>query len=109
MSQGRIEEEKNIIAIMVGYYCRKKEMNPVICTDCRELIEYAQARLDHCPFGEGKPACKKCSIHCYKPVMRERMKKVMSYAGPRMLFVFPKVVFRHYFCLTCFFRSRKVK
>lgn len=107
MSQGRIEEEKNIIAIMVGFYCRKKEKNPVICTDCRELIEYAQARLDHCPFGDEKTACKKCPIHCYKPVMRERMKRVMSYAGPRMFFVFPRIAFAHYFCFTCFFRSRK--
>ena len=109
MSHGRIEEEKDIIAIMIGYYCRNKEKNQVICTDCRELIEYAQARLDHCPFGDEKTACKKCPIHCYKPVMRERMKKVMSYTGPRMLFVFPRIAFAHYFCFSCFFRSRKAK
>ncbi len=107
MSVSKIEEEKNLLAVMVGIYCRKKEKNPVICTDCRELIEYAQARLDRCPFGEAKPACKKCPIHCYNPLMKERVKKVMRYAGPRMLLVSPGVALRHYLCVTFRFPSRK--
>ena len=109
MSTGKIEEEKNLLAFMVSIYCRKKEKNPVICADCRELIEYAQARLDHCPFGEAKPACKKCSIHCFKPEMKERIKKVMRYAGPRMFLLFPRKALMHYLCITCGFQSRKVK
>lgn len=94
---------------MVDYYCRKKENNKELCADCRQLIAYAQARLDRCPFGEGKSACKKCTIHCYKPDMRQRMRKVMAYTGPRMFFAFPKLAFAHYLPLNSLFRSRKSK
>ena len=56
-----------------------------LCPDCREVLDYARQRLDKCPFGEGKTTCANCRIHCYKPAMREQVKAVMRYAGPRML------------------------
>ena len=62
---------------------------------CRELEEYACKRLSHCPFGEEKPTCRLCTVHCYKPQMKERMKKVMRYAGPRMLLYHPIAAVRH--------------
>jgi len=58
-------------------------------------MEYAFARLDRCPFGENKTACKQCTVHCYKPQMREKMKQVMRYAGPRMLLYSPGAALRH--------------
>ena len=31
------------------------------------LNAYADKRLDKCVFGEEKPACKQCPVHCYQP------------------------------------------
>lgn len=74
---------------MIALYCRHKEGNTTLCPDCQKLSEYAHARLSHCRFGESKPTCKQCPIHCYNPQMREQMRAVMRYAGPRMLLYHP--------------------
>jgi len=66
-----------------------------LCEECSTLLDYAFARLDHCKFGEKKPTCKKCPIHCYKPAMREQMKETMRYAGPRMLWHHPVSAIKH--------------
>ena len=73
----------------------KKEKNAVLCPDCEELLRYAHTRLDRCPFGEKKSSCKKCTVHCYKPAMRERMRTVMRFSGPRMLLYAPWEAIRH--------------
>lgn len=80
---------------MIRLYCRKKERNKQFCESCRQLLEYACTRLDHCPFGERKTTCKRCCIHCYKPELRERMREVMRFAGPRMLFYHPLIALKH--------------
>ena len=47
------------------------------------------------PHGDNKPFCSNCPIHCYKPEMRQQMRAVMQYAGPRMLLSNPILVLRH--------------
>lgn len=91
----RIEQEKQTVEQMIRLYCRKKEGNKQLCPQCRELLEYAHARLSRCPFGEGKSSCRLCTIHCYKPEMKEHMREIMRYAGPLMLFYHPIAAFRH--------------
>jgi hypothetical protein len=49
----------------------------------------------HCPLIEDKPTCASCPVHCYKPVMRERIRAVMRYAGPRMLRRHPVLAILH--------------
>ena len=61
----------------------------------RGILGYARIRLSRCPFGENKSTCRQCSIHCYKPEMKERMREVMRYAGPRMLLYHPVAALRH--------------
>ena len=82
---------------MIRLYCRKKEGNSELCPECRELLDYALLRLSRCKFGEKKTSCKRCPIHCYKPDMRQRMREVMRYSGPRMLFYEPLEAIRHIF------------
>lgn len=60
-----------------------------LCEDCETLLDYAHRRLGVCPFGAGKPACNHCEVHCYSRKMREQVKAVMRYAGPRMLLRHP--------------------
>ncbi len=91
----RIEEEKRVVEFMIRLYCRKKEKNKELCPQCTKLLNYAHARLSRCPFGETKTACTHCSIHCYKPDMKERIKKVMRFAGPRMLWYSPIMAIKH--------------
>lgn len=93
--QDPIDWEKNTLEKMVKLYCRAKHRKKTICCDCRELIDYSQKRLDSCRYGKFKPACGNCPVHCYKPVMRERAKEVMRYAGPRMIIFHPLDAVRH--------------
>ncbi|WP_294142607.1 nitrous oxide-stimulated promoter family protein [uncultured Sanguibacteroides sp.] len=93
----RIEREKRIIEVMIRLYCRRKEGNEALCPECAELLEYARTRLSHCPFGEHKTSCKRCSVHCYSPKMRERVRNVMRFSGPRMLFYSPRATLEHLF------------
>lgn len=93
----RIGREKRVVEKMVRLYCRKKEGNASLCPDCEALVHYAFARLDHCRFGESKTSCKRCPVHCYKPAMRDRMREVMQFAGPRMIWYAPWEAIRHLF------------
>jgi len=92
----RIEEEKKTVRQMVEIYCKGyHHTDSGLCQECSALLDYAFARLDHCKFGEKKPTCKACPIHCYKPAMREQMKAAMRYAGPRMLWHHPVSAIKH--------------
>lgn len=95
MKQSRIEYEKRVVEQMITLYCRRHDGNKTLCDDCRDLIAYAHRRLDHCRFGEAKSACKDCPIHCYSPAMRERVREVMRWAGPRMMLYHPVAALRH--------------
>jgi hypothetical protein len=94
----RLAREKNTVRAMIEIYCRGIHSTATggsLCTECQTLLDYAVARLDRCPFGGEKPPCAKCSVHCYKPTLRERVKAVMRYAGPRMLWKHPILALRH--------------
>jgi len=58
-------------------------------------MEYASKRLDKCPFQEGKTTCAKCPVHCFKPDMRQQIRLVMRYSGPRMLLRHPLMAILH--------------
>ena len=60
----RIKEEQRVVEQMIRLYCRKMEGNKELCPSCKELLQYATARLGRCKFGENKPTCKKCPILC---------------------------------------------
>lgn len=79
--------EKKLVEQMIRVFCKgQRHEGGVPCAECRALIDYAWFRLDKCPFAPDKPACADCRIHCYKPEMRERIRAVMRYSGPRMVF-----------------------
>ncbi len=85
----RIERESRTVITMIAMYCGKNHPVSGLCGDCLELKNYALKRLESCPFGEGKTTCAKCPVHCYKPQMREKIRVVMRYAGPRMIYTHP--------------------
>jgi hypothetical protein len=62
-----------------------------------ELADYADRKLDLCPYGPEKPTCSNCPIHCYRTEPRERMREIMRYSGPRMLKNHPYLAIMHIF------------
>lgn len=98
--------EKELVSEMIALYCKKQHHTKIsrkkgghltgeLCLECRELAEYARTRSDRCPFMETKTFCSNCRVHCYKPEMREKIREVMRFSGPRMLFYHPIPALRH--------------
>lgn len=94
--QDKREHEKKIVSDMIALYCRKKHhQKNRLCTECAMLKEYAEKRSDQCPFMETKTFCSNCKVHCYKTEMREKIRRVMRFSGPRMLVYHPVAAVRH--------------
>lgn len=97
MKEKRLKREKHTIEVMIEIFCRgHHHISDGLCSECRQLLEYSLKRIDKCVFRNDKPACAKCPVHCYKPDMREQVRKVMRYAGPRMLIYHPLLTVLHY-------------
>lgn len=95
--ESMVEREKEDVSSMIEIYCRGKHgaEKYEICENCAKLQDYALERLDKCKFGEMKPNCQDCTVHCYKSSMRIKIKEVMKYAGPRMIIYNPGGAWRH--------------
>lgn len=95
MGAGRIGREKLTISRMIALYARDCPGASTEEGHYAVLNDYADKRLDKCVFGEEKPACKQCPVHCYQPAKREEMKQIMRWAGPRMLWRHPVLTVLH--------------
>ena len=89
------EREKEIVSLMISIYCRKKHGDKTLCPECAALDAYARQRSDKCPFMETKTFCSNCKVHCYKNEMRDKIRAVMRFSGPRMIFYHPIMAIRH--------------
>ena len=92
--ESKREREIKTVCLMIDLYCRKNH-GKELCVECKELKEYAAERSRRCPFMEKKTFCSNCKVHCYRPEMREKIRKVMRFSGPRMLFYHPIMAIRH--------------
>lgn len=94
--QKSILQEQQTVSRMIRIYCRAKHQpEGELCAECEGLRAYALRRIERCTFQPDKPTCGKCPVHCYRPEMRERIRNVMRYAGPRMLTADPIAAVRH--------------
>ena len=107
----RLAREEKTIAAMIALYCRDHHAAPAsssepagtpagqggdgLCPECAELLAYARLRLEKCRYGADKPTCANCETHCYRPAMREKVRVVMRYSGPRMLKLHPVLAVAH--------------
>lgn len=92
----KLLQEYQTIEAMVVLYCKANHQSTQVpCDSCNEFLSYAHTRLDRCPYGQAKPTCNKCPVHCYKPELKARAKEIMRYAGPRMLLSHPIMAIRH--------------
>ena len=124
MKNKSLKWEYKTIEAMISLSCmeRHSATKGELCPACRELLDYAHSHLDKCPYNikshskgyrgadedankdsrmkaawyqERKPTCALCPIHCYKSAMREQIRDVMRYAGPRMFRHHPILSIRH--------------
>lgn len=91
----RIARDQHTIRMMISLYCRRHLHHSEPSAEYRALSDYACRRLQHCRWGEAKPACKDCPTHCYAPDKRQKMHEIMRWTGPRMLFYSPRATMRH--------------
>jgi hypothetical protein len=83
------EKDLAIAERFIEVFCRQKHKaeraaagvgKGGLCDDCRELLDYSAERLARCPM-DPKPKCKDCTVHCYKPEYRQRIREVMKFSG----------------------------
>lgn len=91
------KKEIEVVTLMIQKYCRKKHKTKKgeLCEECSKLLDYVKFRRSKCPFGDNKPFCQNCKIHCYNKENREKIREVMRFSGPRIIFSHPVVCFKH--------------
>jgi hypothetical protein len=96
IKHSKMAREAKTIRYMIEIHCRGRHSTEnSLCAECAELQDYAMARLDKCPFQEMKSTCANCAVHCYRPDMRQRVREVMRYSGPRMMWRHPILALAH--------------
>lgn len=95
MKDGRLIDDASIVTAMIKIYCKGNHGTEELCDECLELAEYAELRVKNCKFGDKKPVCGKCTVHCYKQEMREKIREVMRYSGPKMVYKHPVMLLKH--------------
>ncbi|MEM9304761.1 MAG: nitrous oxide-stimulated promoter family protein [Pseudomonadota bacterium] len=95
----RLAREHRTMAAMVRIYCVDHHPDAAAhpCPGCMGFLAYAAKRLEKCPYGDDKPTCARCPIHCYKRAQREQARAIMRHAGPRMAWRHPWLALRHMF------------
>jgi hypothetical protein len=101
----RLHREKRTVGIMIAMYCSDHRAtprgdsadpkHPGLCPECAALLDYATSRIDVCRFGDAKPTCARCTVHCFRASEREAIRQVMRYSGPRMITRHPYLAVRH--------------
>lgn len=104
-SSRRVRREKQTLALMIHMFCAQNHtgfgalspvgQNAALCEQCASLRAYAEKRVEQCVFGDGKPTCARCTVHCFRSDMREEIRRIMRFAGPRMTFRHPHLAIRH--------------
>ncbi|MFO1406317.1 MAG: nitrous oxide-stimulated promoter family protein [Steroidobacteraceae bacterium] len=92
----RLEREFLTMHRMVEIHCTDRHgPGEGVCAECEAFLAYVHRRLEKCPYGDRKPTCARCPIHCYKPRERELARGIMRHAGPRMALRHPWLSLLH--------------
>lgn len=101
----RRAREMRTISQMIALYCAgnhadrprsgRAHCGEPLCAECAAVDAYAMLRTQRCRNMATKTSCDKCPNHCYRPEERKKIRAVMRYAGPRMLFHHPVAALRH--------------
>lgn len=95
------KKDLQVLALFTAVYCRAHQHEAMAelknlpsqlqrlqryryCRECLDFLHYAIERRLHCPLDD-KPSCKHCSIHCYRPGHREKVREIMRFSGQRLI------------------------
>lgn len=111
----REKKDLRILGLFAALYCRAKHQgdrvsfasvepsakayglgSTELCPECCEFLRYAIERRLRCPL-ETKPSCKHCTIHCYRPGHREKVREIMRFSGKRLILRGRLDLLWHYF------------
>ena len=99
----RLTRESKTVGAMVRIYCQGHghqipvaDADKRLCYECQKSLSYASYRILKCPYKADKPSCKVCVIHCFAEPQKTAIKKIMVYAGPRMLLKHPLLSLWHF-------------
>lgn len=95
LETGALKREATLLSLMVQDYCKQHHDCESLCDECHQFLVYALTRLACCPFGEKKPTCAKCKIHCYRASEKETARTIMRQTGPKMLLKHPLLTAEH--------------
>lgn len=59
-----------------------------LCPSCREAVESTFARAANCPNHQTNN-CEDCEVKCQRGDAQKRIKQIMRYSAPRMIFCHP--------------------
>ena len=98
------KKEEYIVTQMIAIYCRKNHRDlydrrtKKLCPECEQIAKYSVERSEHCPHIKEKTFCSNCTTHCYSPQMRDKIKKIMRFSGPRIILYHPVLAIWHLVC-----------
>jgi hypothetical protein len=87
-----------VLAKFIEVYCKSNHQNMKkgiwkdnlscitieLCNECIEIMNYSANRLSLCPL-DPKPSCKNCTVHCYAPEQRKKIKEIMRFSGIKLI------------------------
>lgn len=89
----RIQRDLRTLQAMGSIYCGAHHAGVSkdaagLCEECAATIKFTHDRASACPY-DHRGNCKDCAIKCNRGDQKERIKAIMRYAAPRMLFKHP--------------------
>jgi len=97
MAGARVVRECENLETMVRLFCHCQHHDRELCPECQQLLDYAKAHLESCPWALDKPICDNCLFQCFMPACREKIKAVVGATRTRMLWQHPQMTLRHWF------------
>lgn len=87
-----VDKDRKTLEAIGRIYCDAYHEGPKdasgLCPACRETVDATLARTQACPFNhEGN--CQDCEVHCQRGAAQKRIREMMRYSAPRMVFRHP--------------------
>lgn len=93
-------KEKSVMFSMIKVFCKSKHKTKnFLCNECRNVLSYAYEKIEICPYMKNKTFCSSCKTHCYNKDMQEKIKQIMRFSGPKMIFYHPITALKYVFII----------
>jgi hypothetical protein len=77
-----LEGERATLRAMIRLYCRQLHHTKKLCEDCSELWEYAEERLEKCPYGVENPPARTAPYTVTNPINVRRSERSCAMQAP---------------------------